>query len=99
MQRKLRYCNWQHIHQDCPDNPSRPERYSILLNICSMARASIATLIVVTLWIIYQILSYIGVDPIHKTAVVVMQNSFNWDNTVGHKLLLDLRYRPDLACF
>ena len=43
--------------------------------------------------------SYIGIDAAHKTAVVVMQNSFNWDNTVGHKLLLDLRYRPESACF
>lgn len=36
--------------------------------------------------------SYIGIDPKHKTAVVVLQNSFNWDNSMGHKLLLDLRY-------
>ena len=43
--------------------------------------------------------SYIGIDAAHKTAVVVMQNSFNWDNTVGHKLLLNLRYKPELACF
>ena len=37
--------------------------------------------------------SYIGIDNARKTAVVVMQNSFNWDNSVGHKLLLSLRYR------
>jgi hypothetical protein len=37
--------------------------------------------------------SYLGIDVDHKTAVVVLQNSFNWDNTVGHRLLLDLRLR------
>jgi len=36
--------------------------------------------------------SYLGIDSKHKTAVVIMQNSFNWDNTAGHKLLLYLRY-------
>jgi CubicO group peptidase (beta-lactamase class C family) len=36
--------------------------------------------------------SYIGIDAKHKTAVVVMQNSFNWDSSVGHKMLLGLRY-------
>jgi len=35
--------------------------------------------------------SYIGIDPEHKTAVVILQNSFNWDSSVGHKLLLRLR--------
>ena len=34
--------------------------------------------------------SYIGLDVEKRTAVVVLQNSFNWDNTVGHKLLLRL---------
>lgn len=38
--------------------------------------------------------SYLGLDARHKTAVVVLQNSFNWDNSVGHKLLLRLT-----ACF
>ncbi len=38
--------------------------------------------------------SYLGIDSTHHTAVVVLQNSFNWDNTVGHKLLLGLRYWP-----
>ena len=37
--------------------------------------------------------SYIGIDNDYKTAVVVMQNSFNWDNSIGHRLLLSLRYR------
>jgi len=36
--------------------------------------------------------SYLGIDAAHKTAVIVMQNSFNWDNSVGHKLMLSLRY-------
>jgi CubicO group peptidase (beta-lactamase class C family) len=41
---------------------------------------------------------YLGVDAAHKTAVVILQNSFNWDNSAGHRLLLDLRYRgPDSA--
>jgi CubicO group peptidase (beta-lactamase class C family) len=32
--------------------------------------------------------SYVGVDVAHKTAVVVLQNAFNWDISIGHKLLL-----------
>jgi CubicO group peptidase (beta-lactamase class C family) len=36
--------------------------------------------------------SYLGIDIVHKTAVVIMQNSFNWDNSMGHNLLLSLRY-------
>lgn len=31
--------------------------------------------------------SYIGLDLRHKTAVVVLQNSFNWSNNIGHRLL------------
>ncbi len=31
--------------------------------------------------------SYIGLDLRHKTAVVVLQNSFNWTNDIGHRLL------------
>ncbi|MGB8663845.1 MAG: serine hydrolase domain-containing protein [Serratia inhibens] len=31
--------------------------------------------------------SYIGLDLRHKTAVVVLQNSFNWTNNIGHRLL------------
>lgn len=34
--------------------------------------------------------SYIGMDVANKTAVVVLQNSFNWSNSVGHALLLRL---------
>ena len=34
--------------------------------------------------------SYLGLDVEHRTAVVVLQNSFNWDNTVGNNLLLRL---------
>lgn len=36
--------------------------------------------------------SYIGIDAERKTAVVVLQNSFNWSNGVGHKLLLRLAH-------
>ena len=32
--------------------------------------------------------SYLGLDTRHKTAVVVLQNSFNWTDSVGHRLLL-----------
>ncbi|MEE4484347.1 serine hydrolase domain-containing protein [Serratia ficaria] len=31
--------------------------------------------------------SYIGLDLRHKTAVVVLQNSFNWTNNIGHRML------------
>lgn len=31
--------------------------------------------------------SYIGLDLRHRTAVVVLQNSFNWTNNIGHRLL------------
>jgi len=34
--------------------------------------------------------SYIGLDVDHGTAVVVLQNSFNWTNGIGHRLLLRL---------
>ncbi|WP_205119352.1 serine hydrolase domain-containing protein [Paramagnetospirillum kuznetsovii] len=39
--------------------------------------------------------SYMGLDLERKTAVVVLQNAFNWDNSLGHKLLLRLAVRPD----
>lgn len=32
--------------------------------------------------------SYLGMDVANKTAVVVLQNSFNWNNSIGHRLLL-----------
>ncbi|HLN23519.1 MAG TPA: serine hydrolase domain-containing protein [Patescibacteria group bacterium] len=38
--------------------------------------------------------SYVGIDLAHHTAVVVLQNSFNWDNSVGHKILLRLAHMP-----
>lgn len=34
--------------------------------------------------------SYIGMDIKHRTAIVVLQNSFNWDNDIGHRMLLRL---------
>jgi len=34
--------------------------------------------------------SYIGIDAERGSAVVVLQNSFNWSNDIGHKLLLRL---------
>lgn len=36
--------------------------------------------------------SYIGIDAQRKMAVVVMQNSFNWNNNAGHRLLLRLAH-------
>jgi len=40
--------------------------------------------------------SYIGIDAEHRTAVVVLQNSFNWDSTVGSRILLRLaQVQPD----
>ena len=32
--------------------------------------------------------SYIGMDKRHGNAIVVLQNSFNWQNDIGHRLLL-----------
>jgi len=43
--------------------------------------------------------SYLGIDVRHKTAVVVIQNSFNWDSSVGNKLLLNLRYMSVRGAF
>ncbi|QNM95938.1 serine hydrolase domain-containing protein [Chitinimonas koreensis] len=34
--------------------------------------------------------SYVGLDTANRTAVVVLQNSFNWTGSVGHRLLLRL---------
>ncbi|MGB9097739.1 serine hydrolase domain-containing protein [Erwinia sp.] len=41
--------------------------------------------------------SYIGMDIKHRTAIVVLQNSFNWDNDIGHRMLLRLADRDDHA--
>ena len=35
--------------------------------------------------------SYLGLDLKRKTAVVVLQNSFNWTDHVGHRLLLQMQ--------
>lgn len=32
--------------------------------------------------------AYIGMDPLNRSAVVVLQNSLNWEEAVGHRLLL-----------
>nr|WP_024966860.1 hypothetical protein [Pantoea sp. IMH] len=39
--------------------------------------------------------SYIGKDIRHKNAIVVLQNSFNWDNDIGHRMLLRLAETAD----
>lgn len=36
--------------------------------------------------------SYIGINAQRKIAVVVLQNSFNWTDSVGHKLLLQMAH-------
>lgn len=40
--------------------------------------------------------SYIGMDLKHRTAIVVLQNSFNWDNTIGHRMLLRMAENRDM---
>lgn len=39
--------------------------------------------------------SYLGLDNHHKTAVVVLQNSFNWSDSIGHRLLLRMAHGLD----
>jgi CubicO group peptidase (beta-lactamase class C family) len=40
--------------------------------------------------------TYIGLDPAHRTAVVVLRNAFNWDASIGHELLALLAHAEDL---
>lgn len=39
--------------------------------------------------------SYLAVNPANRTAVVVLQNAFNWDYSLGHELMLLLASLPD----
>ncbi|MGA5657184.1 serine hydrolase domain-containing protein [Rahnella contaminans] len=39
--------------------------------------------------------SYIGFDKKHQNAVVVLQNTFNWSNYIGHDLLLRMAMADD----
>lgn len=41
--------------------------------------------------------SYIGLDREHGTAVVVLQNSFNWTGSIGHRLLIRLAQAQSAA--
>ncbi|MBP2171263.1 CubicO group peptidase (beta-lactamase class C family) [Erwinia toletana] len=41
--------------------------------------------------------SYIGMDVKHKTAIVVLQNSFNWDNDIGHRMLVRMAEEQECA--
>ena len=41
--------------------------------------------------------SYLGLDRKHHTAVVVLQNSFNWHYRIGHPLLLRMAQAADMA--
>ncbi len=41
--------------------------------------------------------SYVGLDLAHGSAVVVLQNSFNWDLRAGHLLLLRMALRAEAA--
>lgn len=38
---------------------------------------------------------YIGLDRNNRTAVVVLQNSLNWQESIGHRLLLRLGYAAE----
>ncbi|MEN9359717.1 MAG: Beta-lactamase [Verrucomicrobiota bacterium] len=40
--------------------------------------------------------AYVGVDVRHRNAVVVLQNSFNWEDRIGHRLLLRLGRREEI---
>ena len=39
--------------------------------------------------------AYLGMDVANKTTVVVLQNNFNWNNRIGHRLLLRLARAHD----
>ena len=39
--------------------------------------------------------SYLALDIKHRTAVVVLQNTFNWNESVGTRLLIDLAHAYD----
>lgn len=39
--------------------------------------------------------AYLGMDVANKTTVVVLQNNFNWNNRIGHKLLLRMAKAHD----
>ncbi|MNM44124.1 D-alanyl-D-alanine-carboxypeptidase/endopeptidase AmpH precursor [compost metagenome] len=41
--------------------------------------------------------SYIGLDVKNRTGVVVLQNSFNWTNSIGHRLLLRISKRKHIS--
>ena len=41
--------------------------------------------------------SYIGLDVKNHTAVVVLQNSFNWRNDIGHRLLVRMARAKSMA--
>ncbi|MGE5626290.1 MAG: serine hydrolase domain-containing protein, partial [Bacillota bacterium] len=41
--------------------------------------------------------AYVGMDRAHHTAVVVFENSFNWDFTIGHRLLIRMARAEELA--
>jgi len=50
--------------------------------------------------IIYQIgvvggyACYLGMEPNNQTAIVVLQNSLNWDHSIGHQILLRMENEP-----
>lgn len=41
--------------------------------------------------------SYIGFDKAHQNAVVVLQNSFNWSNYIGHAILQNRLSAPSVS--
>ncbi len=40
--------------------------------------------------------AYIGMDVTNQTAVVVLQNSLNWSESIGHRLLLLMAHAASL---
>jgi hypothetical protein len=41
--------------------------------------------------------SYIGFDKANQNAVVVLQNSFNWSNYIGHAILQNRLSAPSVS--
>lgn len=42
--------------------------------------------------------SYIAVDPVGKNAIVVLKNSFNWSNGIGHKMMYRMALKNKYKC-
>lgn len=42
--------------------------------------------------------SYIALDPENRNAIVILQNSFNWTNTIGHRMMSRLALKDRFGC-